>query len=84
MREGYVGQQESLVEDVETGVEHDQLTHCLKMLTDLPNGFRLHPKLKRVMACSRKTATNAGSAHQPESQARTGVFACLSLAGASS
>ena len=56
MWEGYFGQQESLVEDVETGVERDKLVHYLERLTDLPDGFHLHPKLKRMMQNRRAMA----------------------------
>ena len=49
MWEGYLGEQESLVEDVETGVEQAKLVHYLERLTDLPDRFHPHPKLKRLM-----------------------------------
>jgi 2-oxoglutarate dehydrogenase E1 component len=56
MWEGYFGHQESRVEDVPTGVEQDKLVHYLQRLTDLPDGFHLHPKLKRLMQNRRAMA----------------------------
>jgi 2-oxoglutarate dehydrogenase E1 component len=54
--EGYHGGHENFEDDVETGVEADALRGLLRKLTDLPDGFHLHPKLKRAWETRRKMA----------------------------
>ena len=48
MWQGYMGQEECFVEDVPTGVDREQLAHCLERLTTVPDDFHLHPKLQRM------------------------------------
>lgn len=47
---GYIGKEDFLVEDIETGVPQARLSEHLERMTDIPDGFHLHPKLKRLMA----------------------------------
>ncbi len=56
MWEGYSGREESSVEEVMTGVERDKLAAYLERLTDLPDGFHLHNKLRRMMQHRREMA----------------------------
>ncbi|MFZ5828724.1 MAG: 2-oxoglutarate dehydrogenase E1 component, partial [Planctomycetota bacterium] len=58
MWEGYYGQDEEVVEDIETGVERPKLVEYLERLTEIPQGFHLHPKLKRFMENRRAMADN--------------------------
>ncbi|RMH23068.1 MAG: 2-oxoglutarate dehydrogenase E1 component [Acidobacteria bacterium] len=46
----YRGGPDSEVPEVETGVERQRLSALLRSLTELPEGFHLHPKLKRFIA----------------------------------
>ncbi len=58
---GYHGGRENLADDndkddVETGVEAGRLRDLLRKLTELPDGFHLHPKLHRAWETRRKMA----------------------------
>ena len=57
---GYYGGPERLDDDVETGVPLPRLTSLLNRLTELPDDFHLHHKLKRMVESRRQMA--AGSA----------------------
>ncbi|MEJ5337767.1 MAG: 2-oxoglutarate dehydrogenase E1 component, partial [Thermus sp.] len=46
---GYVGGPDRLVPEADTGVPKERLKDLLRRLTALPEGFRLHPKLKRFL-----------------------------------
>ncbi|WP_337845302.1 2-oxoglutarate dehydrogenase E1 component [Thermus sp.] len=46
---GYVGGPDRLVPEVDTGVPKETLKGLLRRLATLPEGFRLHPKLKRFL-----------------------------------
>lgn len=53
---GYKGGPESDVEDVDTGVDRDQLSDILRKLTAVPEGFEPHPKLQRLFQLRRNMA----------------------------
>lgn len=46
---GYVGGPDRLVPEADTGVPKETLKDLLRRLATLPEGFRLHPKLKRFL-----------------------------------
>lgn len=46
---GWLGGPEPRDDDPETGLQKEQLTSLLERLTDLPEDFNLHPKLRRFM-----------------------------------
>ncbi len=54
--QGYRGGRDQGVEEVETGVEEGRLKGILRGLTRLPEGFRLHPKLKRFLEARQEIA----------------------------
>jgi 2-oxoglutarate dehydrogenase E1 component len=56
---GYHGGPERLDDDVETGVPQPALSAMLQRLTELPEGFHLHHKLKRLMEARRQMAAGA-------------------------
>ncbi|MCH5372898.1 MAG: hypothetical protein JJ992_02890, partial [Planctomycetes bacterium] len=45
------------VEDVDTGVERERLTHYLERLATIPEDFHVHRKLQRVLDHRREMAT---------------------------
>ncbi|WP_369792385.1 2-oxoglutarate dehydrogenase E1 component [Thermus sp. 2.9] len=47
--QGYVGGPDHLVPEVETGVAKEALRNLLVRLATLPEGFQVHPKLKRFL-----------------------------------
>jgi 2-oxoglutarate dehydrogenase E1 component len=49
MWQDYLGHKECFVEDVATGVEKSQLVDYLKRLTDVPEDFPVHRKLRRLI-----------------------------------
>jgi 2-oxoglutarate dehydrogenase E1 component len=59
--EGYVGGDEPADDEVQTGVEASRLTELLLKLTEVPAGFHLHPKLKRIFEKRRAMAEDDGS-----------------------
>ena len=63
-------------DDVETGVAAPQLASILTRLTDLPEGFHLHHKLKRVIEARRQMAAGA----QPLDWAAAEALAYASIA----
>ncbi|MEM6459989.1 MAG: thiamine pyrophosphate-dependent enzyme, partial [Planctomycetota bacterium] len=52
--EGYVGGREKHADDPDTGVDVDTLKGLLGQLAETPDGFHLHPKLKRMMRMRRE------------------------------
>ena len=56
---GYHGGPELMDDDVETGVALPRLTSLLQRLTELPDGFHLHHKLKRMLEGRRQMAAAA-------------------------
>ena len=73
---GYHGGPERLDDDVETGVPMAQLTSLLNRLTELPENFHLHHKLKRVIEARRQMAAGA----QPLDWAAAEALAYASVA----
>lgn len=57
MWEGYIGEAESQVEDVETGVEKEKLVEYVERLTAVPEDFHLHRKLERTFGRRLSMAT---------------------------
>ncbi|MFW6060190.1 MAG: 2-oxoglutarate dehydrogenase E1 component [Phycisphaeraceae bacterium] len=53
---GYHGGPEAEVPDVETGVTEDRLAEMLDKQTRLPEGFNVHPKVKRLLRLHREMA----------------------------
>ncbi len=56
---GYHGGPERLDDDVETGIPQPALSSMLQRLTELPEGFHLHHKLKRLLEARRQMAAGA-------------------------
>jgi 2-oxoglutarate dehydrogenase E1 component len=73
---GYHGGPERLDDDVETGVPLPRLTRLMTRLTELPDDFHIHPKLKRMLESRRQMA--AGK--QPLDWAAAEALAYASLA----
>jgi 2-oxoglutarate dehydrogenase E1 component len=73
---GYHGGPERMDDDVETGVPQQTLAGILHQLTELPEGFHLHHKLKRVLESRRQMAAGA----QPLDWAAAEALAYASLA----
>ena len=59
---GYHGGPERLDDDVETGVAQPRLTSLLQRLTELPDDFHLHRKLKRMLEGRRQMAAGRAAA----------------------
>ncbi len=76
---GYYGGPERLDDDVETGVPLPQLTSLLHRLTELPDDFHLHHKLKRMIESRRQMA--AGAQPLDWSAAEALAYATLSMDG---
>ncbi|MCL4202063.1 MAG: 2-oxoglutarate dehydrogenase E1 component [Pirellulaceae bacterium] len=57
MWQGYMGQEERFVEDVDTAVEREDLSRYMERLASVPDGFHVHPKLRRVLNNRRAMAT---------------------------
>jgi 2-oxoglutarate dehydrogenase E1 component len=76
MWRGYLGHEECFVEDVETGVEKTQLADYIRRLTELPQGFQLHPKLQRLLRNRRAMAEG----EKPLDWAAAELLALASLA----
>jgi 2-oxoglutarate dehydrogenase E1 component len=53
IRGAYKGGEESDVPEVATAVQPERITNLLAALTRVPDGFRLHPKLKRILDARR-------------------------------
>ncbi|MEM1248370.1 MAG: 2-oxoglutarate dehydrogenase E1 component [Acidobacteriota bacterium] len=53
---GYVGGADGAVEEAETGVDEARLGELLEKLTELPDSFQPHPKLKRILEARRQMA----------------------------
>lgn len=53
---GYVGGPDRLVPEADTGVPKETLKDLLRRLATLPEGFRLHPKLKRFLEARQEMA----------------------------
>jgi 2-oxoglutarate dehydrogenase E1 component len=49
MWKGYIGHDECFVDDTETGVDAEKLSGYLKCLSTVPDGFRAHRKLQRLL-----------------------------------
>jgi 2-oxoglutarate dehydrogenase E1 component len=56
MWKGYMGQDECFVADSETGVEEERLCGYLKCISTVPDGFRVHRKLQRLLDSRRAMA----------------------------
>ena len=54
--QGYVGGEDRLVPEVDTGVPMEALKHLLHRLASVPEGFQVHPKLKRFLEARREMA----------------------------
>jgi len=54
--QGYVGGEDRLVPEVETGVPLEALKNLLVRLASVPEGFQVHPKLKRFLEARREMA----------------------------
>ena len=76
---GYYGGRERPEDDVETGVDREQLAGLLERLTRLPDGFHLHRKLHRFMEGRRAMA--AGLQPVDWSAAEALAFASLAAEG---
>lgn len=55
--EGYLGGADEAVPDVETGVDKATLVRILEGITTVPEGFNIHPKLKRLLKARAAMAT---------------------------
>ncbi|MGA2258231.1 MAG: 2-oxoglutarate dehydrogenase E1 component, partial [Thermoguttaceae bacterium] len=75
----YHGGPERLDDDVETGISLPRLTSLLNRLTELPDNFHLHHKLKRMQESRRQMA--AGAQPLDWSAAEALAYASLSLDG---
>jgi len=73
---GYAGGHESEVEEVETGVDRQQLGDLLQKQMELPEDFNMHPKLKRLM----KVKTEMAEQKRPLDWAAAESLAFASLA----
>lgn len=54
--QGYVGGRDALVPEVDTGVPMETLRGLLLRLSTVPEGFQVHPKLKRFLEARREMA----------------------------
>jgi 2-oxoglutarate dehydrogenase E1 component len=54
--QGYVGGEDRLVPEVDTGVPKEALKNLLLRLASVPEGFQVHPKLKRFLEARREMA----------------------------
>jgi 2-oxoglutarate dehydrogenase E1 component len=54
--QGYVGGEDRLVPEVDTGVAKEALRNLLLRLASVPEGFQVHPKLKRFLEARREMA----------------------------
>jgi 2-oxoglutarate dehydrogenase E1 component len=54
--QGYVGGEDRLVPEVDTGVSQEALKNLLLRLASVPEGFQVHPKLKRFLEARREMA----------------------------
>jgi 2-oxoglutarate dehydrogenase E1 component len=54
--QGYVGGEDRLVPEVDTGVPKEALRNLLLRLASVPEGFQVHPKLKRFLEARREMA----------------------------
>jgi 2-oxoglutarate dehydrogenase E1 component len=77
--EGYTGGREDRQPDVRTGVEADRLADLLARQTELPPGFRPHPKIER--AIRRRREMVEGSRPLNWSAAEALAFASLAVEG---
>ena len=75
----YHGGPERLDDDVETGVAQPRLTSMLHRLTELPDDFHLHHKLKRMLESRRQMAAAAQPLDWAAAEAL--AYASLSLDG---
>jgi 2-oxoglutarate dehydrogenase E1 component len=76
---GYHGGPERLDDDVETGVSLPRLIEMLNRLTQLPENFHLHHKLKRMLEARRQMA--AGTQPLDWAAAEALAYASLSMDG---
>lgn len=76
---GFHGGDLCTAENVDTGVPKDQLSALLEKLTEVPEGFTLHPKLERFMAGRRKMAADKQPLDWGAAEAL--AFATLSVEG---
>jgi 2-oxoglutarate dehydrogenase E1 component len=76
---GYHGGPERMDDDVETGVPLPRLTSLLHRLTELPDNFHLHHKLKRMIEGRRQMAAAAQPLDWAAAEAL--AYATLSLDG---
>ncbi len=76
---GYHGGPERMEDDVETGIALPRLTSLLHRLTELPDNFHLHHKLKRMLEGRRQMA--AGIQPLDWSAAEALAYASLSMDG---
>lgn len=79
MWQGYFGQEDRLVEDVDTGVERSKLVRYIEKLTNLPDDFHLHRKLKRMI--QNRQAMAADKRPLDWATAETLAFASLAAEG---
>ena len=77
--EGYVGGREKNAPDPDTGVDQTQLSALLLKQTQMPDGFRLHPKLKRQLGV--KVEMAQGKRPLDWSAAESLAFASLAVGG---
>jgi 2-oxoglutarate dehydrogenase E1 component len=76
---GYSGGAEASTPDVETGVSRDRLAAILDRLTHLPEGFKPHPKIERMLELRREMA--AGKRALDWAAAEALAWGTLSLEG---
>ena len=76
---GYHGGPERLDDDVETGIALSRLTALLHRLTELPDSFHLHHKLKRMLESRRQMADAAQALDWAAAEAL--AYASLSVDG---
>ena len=76
---GYHGGLEQMADDTETGVARDELRQILTRLVELPEGFHLHRKLKRLF--EQRRAMAQGETPLDWSTAEAAAFASLAVAG---
>lgn len=76
---GYYGGTERTDDLVDTGSPRDELSRVIRQLAEIPAGFQLHPKLKRVMLQRREMADGERSVDW--ATAELAAFGTLAVAG---